>query len=104
MRLIGRNPHVFLQKAFFHLKFGQMRSVAIFLDNLDRRKDPIQEEAFLRASAIARDWASLVFVCLRPGTFYRSRSFGVLDTVAPRVINITSPKARVLVPPRLRFA
>jgi hypothetical protein len=53
---------------------------------------------------MARDWAALVFVCLRPGTFYRSSHFGVLDSVAPKVINVTSPPTRQLVPRRLSYA
>lgn len=96
--------HQYLQKVLNHLRYGQRRSIAIFLDNLDKRYDAIQEEAFLRASAMARDWACILFVCLRPGTYYRSKAFSVLDSVSPRVISITSPKARLLVPPRLKFA
>ena len=88
---------MFLRKVIHHIKFARNSSVAIFFDNLDRRSESIQEEAFLRASAIARDWASLVYVCLRPNTFYRSKTFGVLDSVAPLVINVVSPRTEHLV-------
>ena len=101
---IKGNIHIFLQKVIYHIKFARSTSVAIFFDNLDRRSESIQEEAFLRASAIARDWASLVFVCLRPTTFYKSKTFGVLDSVAPVVINVVSPKTENLVVRRLKFA
>ena len=101
---LKQNPHEYLAKVFNHLRRGQGTSIAVFLDNLDRRTDEIQEEAFLRASAMARDWSALVFVCLRPGTFYRSSHFGVLDSVEPRLIHIESPKTRTLVSKRMRFA
>ena len=97
-------PHEYLKRVFAHLKRGQKKSIVIFLDNLDRRSDALQEEAFLKASAIARDWSILVFVCLRPGTFYRSSHFGVLDSVAPKVIRIGSPKTKALVKRRLNYA
>jgi len=96
--------HDYFARVLYHLRFGRKKSVAIFLDNLDRRDDKIQEEAFLRASAIARDWACPVFVCLRPGTFWRSKKDGVLDSVAPRLISISSPKVGPLLKRRLEFA
>ncbi len=101
---IRADKHKYLSKVFNHLRKGQGSSVAIFLDNLDRRTDDIQEEAFLRASAMARDWSALVFVCLRPGTFYRSSHFGVMDSVEPRIIQIESPKTKHLVTKRMNYA
>lgn len=104
IKKLRADPHVYLGKAFQHIRAGRTTSIAVFLDNLDRRSDAIQEEAFLRASAMARDWAGLVFVCLRPGTYYRSKSFGVLDSVAPKIINVASPKTKLLVTRRLTYA
>ena len=104
IKAIKSDRHLFLKKVIHHIKFARNSSVAVFFDNLDRRSEPIQEEAFLRASAIARDWASLVFVCLRPNTFYKSKTFGVLDSVAPLVINVVSPRTEHLVVRRLKFA
>jgi hypothetical protein len=96
--------HFYLTKVFEHLKRGRGCSLAIFLDNLDRRHDSIQEEAFLAASAMARDWACLVFVCLRPDTFYRSKEDGVLDSVAPKIITVASPKTPILLKKRFQYA
>ncbi|HWP67824.1 MAG TPA: hypothetical protein VN437_00895 [Rectinemataceae bacterium] len=101
---ITANRHEYFARVLYHLRYGRRKSVAVFLDNLDRRDDRIQEEAFLRASAIARDWACPVFVCLRPGTFWRSKKEGVLDSVAPRLISISSPKVAPLLKRRLEFA
>jgi hypothetical protein len=99
-----RDRHNYLTCVFRHLRLGRSQSIALFLDNLDRRDDHIQEEAFLLASAMARDWACLVFVCLRPDTFYLSRSQGVLDSVAPKVITVASPPSSPILKRRFRYA
>lgn len=101
---IQSDAHRYLTAVFRHLRKGREYSVAVFLDNLDRRVDPIQEEAFLRASAMAGDWEALVFICLRPGTFYRSKFFGVLDSVVPTVVTVVSPRTDTLVTRRLNYA
>ncbi|MBY0113951.1 MAG: hypothetical protein K2Y21_14125 [Phycisphaerales bacterium] len=98
------DTHNYIAKVFRLLRKGRSWSIALFLDNLDRRIDPIQEEAFLRASAMARDWSALVFVCLRPGTFYRSKEQGVLDSVAPRIVSVASPSSAEVLQRRFRYA
>ena len=85
------------------IRRGYHKSIAIFFDNLDRRKQDIQEEAFLRASAIAADWAALVFVCLRPSTVQKSQTRGVLDTIAQRVILISPPKTAPMIRKRFQY-
>jgi hypothetical protein len=97
------NRHDYFSRIVYHLKHGRKKSIAVFFDNLDRRDD-LHEDAFLLASAIARDWSCPVFVCLRPGTFWRSKKEGVLDTIAPRIISISSPKVGPLLKKRLELA
>lgn len=104
LTLIRANKHEFFKRLFVHLRGSRRFSLAVFIDNLDRRGKEIQEEAYLRASAIARDWACLVFVCLRPTTYYKSSRDGVLDSVAPHVIAVTSGKADHVLARRLKFA
>ncbi|MGB2997109.1 MAG: hypothetical protein WBC59_00535 [Phycisphaerae bacterium] len=101
---IQKDPHIYLTHVVRHLKLGRDRSVALFFDNLDRRLDPIQEAAFLCASAIARDWACLVFICLRPDTYFRSRQEGVLDSVAPKSVVVSSPRIPPLLRKRFQYA
>lgn len=96
--------HRFLGRVMHHLKHGQQKSLVLFIDNLDRRLLPIQDEALLRASAIARDWDCVVFVCLRPDTFYRSKTEGVLDSLAPTTVSIASPDPATLLKKRFEFA
>ncbi len=98
------DKHVYLTKVIHHLKRGRQCSVALFLDNLDRRDPAIQEQAFLKASAMARDWSSLVFICLRPDTYYRSQRSGVLDTIAPTAFTVGQPNLSVVLKRRFAYA
>jgi len=98
------NKHIYLTKVFHHLKKGRKKSLALFFDNLDRRSSKIQEETFLKASAIARDWASLVFICLRPLTYYNSQESGVLDTIAPTTFTVGNPDLSLVLKRRFSYA
>lgn len=99
-----KDQHQYLTAVVRHLRRSHRKSLAVFFDNLDRRDDLIQEQAFLQASALARDWEALVFVCLRPGTFYRSTASGGLDAIAPRTISIAPPRPDVVLKKRFEFA
>ncbi|MCC6908089.1 MAG: hypothetical protein IT430_09130 [Phycisphaerales bacterium] len=99
-----RDRQIYLKHVFHHLRSGQGHSVSVFFDNIDRRIDAIQEEAALRASAAARDWSALVFICLRPGTLQRSNLDGALDSIAPKIISIAPPKAAVMLRKRFDYA
>ena len=98
------DKHRYLQKVFADVRGARQFSVALFFDNLDRRSPEIQEQAYLKASAIARDWSALVFVCLRPTTFNHSKAFGVLDSVAPKIISVAPPSAEPLLVKRFKYA
>lgn len=98
-----KNPHEYLKLVTQHLRGGQGKSIAIFFDNLDKR-GALQEEAFLIASAIARDWAAIVFICLRAGTFQRSRDQGVLDSIAPRLMQVSAPPTAIFLKRRFDYA
>lgn len=104
IKSITRNKYEYLKRVFRFLKTGSKFSLAVFFDNLDKRPIEVQEEAFLKASAIARDCASLTFVCLRPESYYKSKHFGVLDSVSPKVFTISSPNPKLLITKRLRYA
>ena len=96
--------HTYITKVFHHLKKGQKKSLAIFFDNLDRRSNKIQEETFLKSSAISRDWACLVFICLRPTTYYKSRETGVLDAIAPTTFTVGHPDLSLVLKRRFAYA
>ena len=97
-------PERYMALVMKFIRRSHHKSVAIFFDNLDRRSDDIQEQAFLRAAAMANDWGVLVFVCLRPGTMQRSSAFGVLDTMAPRTLVIGQPDIGIVLRKRFQYA
>lgn len=99
-----RDHHEYLTYVFRHIKGSYGKSVAIFFDNLDKRLPDIQEEAFLRSSSMARDWDVLIFVCLRPSTYYSSKRQGVLDSIAPKVISVAPPDTKILLKKRFEYA
>lgn len=99
-----KDTYKYLVAVVRHLRRSHRKSLAIFFDNLDRRDDAFQEQAFLEASAIARDWEALIFVCLRPGTFYRSAATGGLDVIAPRTITIDPPRPEIVLKKRFEYA
>jgi len=98
------DKHSYFEKVFRHLKKGRNISIAIFMDNLDRRPEDFQEEAFLKSSAMARDWAAMVFICLRPLTFHNSRESGNLDVIAPTVFTVSPPDLSVVLKRRFTYA
>jgi hypothetical protein len=101
---IQSDRHSYLTKVFHHLKKGRECSLALFFDNLDRRVRDIQEQAFLKASAMARDWASLVFICLRPNTYYRSQERGVFDAIASTTFTVGQPVLSLVLKKRFAYA
>lgn len=101
---VTSDKHNYFTKVFHYLKRGRKTSLAIFFDNLDRRSTKIQEESFLKSSAIARDWTCLVFICLRPTTYYESRETGVLDTIAPTTFTVGHPDLSLVLKRRFSYA
>jgi hypothetical protein len=97
-------PERYMSLVMKFIRRSHNKSVAVFFDNLDRRSDDIQEQAFLRAAAMANDWGVLVFVCLRPGTMQRSSASGVLDTMAPRTLVIPQPDIGIVLRKRFQYA
>jgi hypothetical protein len=104
MESFTKDRNKYLVRLMRHLRHGHNKSIAIYFDNLDRRDDSIQEQAFLRASAIAAEWSALVFVCLRPGTVQRSQARGTLDAIAQRVVVVSAPKTAPMLRKRFQYA
>ncbi|MCI0558305.1 MAG: hypothetical protein MN733_07395, partial [Nitrososphaera sp.] len=70
----------------------------------DQRRDEVQQDAFLIAQELAKEWTSHVFISLRPGTFYRSRATGVLAAYPHRVFTISPPRMDDFLEKRLTYA
>lgn len=93
-----------LRSSLEHVSKGRRKQIVVFLDNVDQRPLPFQEEVFLIAQSMAEHWPVTVFVSLRPETFAQSRVSGALSAYQPRVFTIEPPRVDRVLAARLAFA
>ncbi|MEP6756983.1 MAG: hypothetical protein ABJA67_15870, partial [Chthonomonadales bacterium] len=97
-----RDSHV--HRSLNYLVRGLGRQVMIVLDNADQRTFETQQEAFLVAQELAVSRTMLIFVALRPSTFYASKLSGALSGYKNEVLSISPPPAHQVIRKRLVFA
>jgi hypothetical protein len=97
------NVEEHLRRSLIHLVTLRQQQVIIVLDNVDQRLQSDQEEVFLVAEGIAKNWPCTVFVTLRPETFNASRVDGTLTGYQPRAFTIQPPRVERMVSRRLKF-
>ena len=93
-----------LTAALAHLSHGQKKQIIIVLDNADQRDYDTQQQAFLIAQELAKSGSCLVFVALRPSTFYESKKRGALSGYQNKIFAISPPPADEVIQRRLQFA
>lgn len=93
-----------IQASVKHIVRNRSRRVVIVLDNSDQRTSTVQEEVYLRAQEIGKTWDSMVFVALRPYTYYRSKRGGKASAYANRVFTVLPPRPEEVLEKRLNFA
>src|SRR5262249_9023755 len=93
-----------LRASLEYLRSTQRQQAVIFLDNVDQRSPEDQEQVFLIANELAHRWPGVVFVSLRPETFYRSSRNGTLSGYQTRTFSITPPRTDVMLRRRVDFA
>jgi GTPase SAR1 family protein len=101
-RIDRRDKH--LQAALGHLARGRTKQIILVLDNADQRTFEVQQETFLIAQELAASRNLLVFVALRPSTFYLSKTKGALSAYQNKILTIAPPPADEVVQKRLIFA
>ncbi|EIC29919.1 hypothetical protein [Methylomicrobium album] len=87
-----------------HLARGRNKQIILVLDNADQRTFEVQQETFLIAQELAASRNLLVFVALRPSTFYLSKTTGALSAYQNKILTIAPPPADEVVQKRLVFA
>lgn len=92
-----------LHASLGHIAQGRQKRIVLILDNADQRKFEIQQDAFLIAQELAATRNVLVFVALRPSTFYVSKTTGALAAYQNRVFTISPPPADEVIQRRLTF-
>ncbi|WP_020564566.1 hypothetical protein [Methylosarcina fibrata] len=87
-----------------HLARGRNKQIILVLDNADQRTFEVQQETFLIAQELAASRNLLVFVSLRPSTFYLSKTTGTLSAYQNKILTVAPPPADEVVQKRLLFA
>jgi GTPase SAR1 family protein/predicted type IV restriction endonuclease len=100
--IASRDTH--LLAALGHLVKGRRKQIILIMDNADQRDYATQQEAFLIAQELASHRLLLVFVALRPSTFYESKQKGALSGYQNKILTISPPPADEVVAKRLSFA
>lgn len=93
-----------LHAALGHLSKGRSKQIILVMDNADQRSFAIQQEAFLISQELAATRNLLVFVALRPSTFYQSKTTGALSGYQHKILTISPPPADEVIQRRLAFA
>ena len=97
-----RSAHLLLSIEFISRTMG--RQIIVVLDNADQRNFETQQDAFVIAQELAQLRTLLVFVALRPATFYTSKLTGALSGYQNQVLTISPPPADEVIRKRIVFA
>ena len=98
------NKDEHLKNSINHLSKQSKKQVVICIDNADQRDFETQQRAFVIAQELAKDWNSLVFISVRPQTFFKSKSSGALTAYPHKVFTISPPRIDLVLEKRLLFA
>jgi GTPase SAR1 family protein/predicted type IV restriction endonuclease len=93
-----------LHASLGHLAHGRNKQIILVLDNADQRDFQVQQQAFLIAQELAATRNLLIFVSLRPSTFYLSKTTGALSGYQNRILTIAPPPADEVMERRIAFA
>lgn len=80
------------------------RQVIIAIDNADQRDIKTQQDAFLISQELSKKWDAIVFISVRPKTFFYSKKSGVLSAYPNKVFTIKPPKIEQVISKRLIYA
>jgi GTPase SAR1 family protein len=92
-----------LHASLGHLAKGRNKQIILVMDNADQRTFEVQQQAFLIAQELAATRNLLVFVALRPSTFYQSKMTGALSGYQNKVLTIAPPPADEVLERRVHF-
>lgn len=101
-KVANRDTH--LLASIGHLARGQNKNIVVIIDNADQRNFDVQQEAFLIAQELAATRNMVVFIALRPSTFYQSKMAGALSGYQNKVFTISPPPADEVLQRRITFA
>lgn len=98
------NKDEHLKHAIEHISKQSKKQVIICIDNADQRDFETQQRAFVISQELAKNWSSVVFISVRPQTFFKSKSSGALTAYPHKVFTISPPRIDQVLEKRLQFA
>lgn len=101
--LVNNRPE-HLRRSIEHVSRARKRQVVVMIDNADQRAIDIQQEAFIISQEFAQTWEALVFIAVRPQTFFHSKRAGTLAAYPHKVFTILPPRPELVLEKRLVFA
>lgn len=93
-----------LKRSIEYYTKSNQKQVVVFIDNADQRSYEDQQAAFLASQELAINWKVIVFISVRPNTFYESKMSGALSAYPTKVFIISPPRIEEMLEKRLRFA
>ncbi len=103
VELVTNRPE-HLRRSIQHVAKARLRQIIIIIDNADQRAAEVQESAFIIAQEFAQHWEALVFIAVRPQTFFQSKRAGALSAYPHKVFTILPPRPELVIEKRLVFA
>lgn len=92
-----------LSSSIHHIVKGQNKPLVLILDNADQRDINIQQQSFIVSQSFASETDAIVFIAVRPQTFYRSKRSGVISAYPPKIFTIAPPRVDLVLKKRLDF-
>lgn len=80
------------------------KQVVIIIDNADQRNINTQQDAFIISESLASETDAILFIAIRPKTFYKSRQSGSMSAYQQKVFSIAPPRIDLVLERRLLFA
>ena len=93
-----------IKKSISYASKELKKQVIIVIDNADQRDFETQQNAFLVSQELAHNWDAIVFVSVRPKTFFHSKRYGALSAYPNKIFIIKPPKIEDVITKRLRYA
>lgn len=93
-----------LKKSIEYASNTLKKQILIIIDNADQRDFNTQQEAFLIAQELAKNWKAIVFISVRPKTFFYSQRNGALSAYANKIFTIKPPRIDLVIRKRLLYA
>jgi hypothetical protein len=101
--LVGDKPE-HLRRSIEHIALARKQQIIFMLDNADQRRAEIQQAGFIIAQEFAQNWNAIVFIAVRPQTFFQSKRAGALSAYPHKVLTIEPPRPEIVIEKRLLFA